>query len=120
MSEMNAQFNLAAVGLAVDLKSLLSPRILIPVLTLTGMAVALNISVGQARLCSLRTVPVSSKGKAPGEVETLPNQHKGLLRAGCHPALWMGGKHRRKLPLSCEKAAKIPLGNTGSYLCFCR
>lgn len=102
MSEMNVQFKSAALGLAVDLKSLLSPHILTPVLTLARMAVALNTSVGQARLCSLRRGPVSAQGKAPGEVEMLPNQH------------------RSKLPLSCEKAGKILLGNTGSCFCFCR
>lgn len=120
MSEMNAQFKWAALGLAVDVKSLLSPHTPTPVLALTEMVVALSISVGQARLCSLRKVPVSSEGKAPGEVETLPSQHKGLLRARHQPTLRMGGKHRRKLPHSCRKAGKILLGNTGSYLCFCR
>lgn len=58
MSEMNAQFKGAALGLAVDLKSLLSPHSLTPVPTLKGMAVALSTSVGQARLCSLSKVPV--------------------------------------------------------------
>uniref|UniRef100_A0A8C5INC5 Uncharacterized protein n=1 Tax=Junco hyemalis TaxID=40217 RepID=A0A8C5INC5_JUNHY len=61
MSEVDAQFKGAALGLAVDLESLLSPHTLTPVPTLTGMAVALGTAVGQARLCSLRKVPVSSR-----------------------------------------------------------
>lgn len=73
---MNAQFKGAALGLDVDLKSLLSPHTLTRAPTLTGMAVALSTSVGWARLCSLRKVPVSAEGKAPGEVEALQNHAK--------------------------------------------